>query len=88
METMAVVPEAMDNACVVDLPKPDTPYIDPVTREALDLMYECDRIDAMTDPDVQQTAMHALMTRVEEFEAVVPGSTQRAILFDALSVLS
>ena len=88
METMVVLPEAMVETCVEDIPRPDRPYVDPVTREALDLLFECDRVDAMSDGVAQQKAMDALMERIEEFESVVPGSTQRAILGDALAVLS
>ncbi|MBT3605117.1 MAG: hypothetical protein HOE48_09175 [Candidatus Latescibacteria bacterium] len=88
MEMTAVLPEAMAEACVADIPVPDTPYVDPVTREAIDLLFECDRVDAMSDTEEQKKAMDALMERVIEFESVVPGSAQRAILDDALAVLS
>lgn len=88
METMAVLPEASEGVCTVALPRPDKPYVDPVTREAIDLLFECDRVDAMADSKAKQDAMTALMARVTEFESAVPGSVQRAILDDALSVLS
>lgn len=87
METMVVLPEAMVETCVADVPVPDRPYVDPVTREALDLLFECDRVDAMSDVAAQKEAMDALMIRIDEFESVVPGSAQRAILGDALAVL-
>jgi len=51
-------------------------------------LFECDRVDAMSDTEEQKKAMDALMERVIEFESVVPGSAQRAILDDALAVLS
>lgn len=88
MNTMVVLPEAMVETCVAEVPVPDTPYVDPVTREAIDLLFECDRVDAISDEVAQQKAMDALMDRIMEFESVVPGSTQRAILGDALAVLS
>jgi hypothetical protein len=88
MEMTAFLPEAMADVCVTDIPVPDTPYVDPVTREAIDLLFECDRVDAMSDTEERKKAMDALMDRVVEFESVVPGSVQRAILNDALAVLS
>ncbi|MFT5369959.1 MAG: hypothetical protein ACI8V2_004938 [Candidatus Latescibacterota bacterium] len=88
MEMMAGLPEAMLETCVAEIPMPDTPYVDPVTREAVDLLFECDRVDAMSDAEAQKLAMDALMDRVIEFESIVPGSAQRAILKDAWAVLS
>jgi len=88
MKTMIGLPEAMADIFVEDLPMPKRPYVDPVTREALDLLFECDRIDAMVGSEAQKVAMASLMARVQEFESAVPGSVQRAVLGDALAVLS
>ncbi|MGA1195675.1 MAG: hypothetical protein ACO36I_04125 [Candidatus Latescibacterota bacterium] len=88
MKTMIGLPEAMVHTFVADVPMPKRPYVDPVTREALDLLFECDRIDAMSGSEAQQVAMTSLLARVQEFEAAVPGSVQRAVLGDALAVLS
>jgi len=85
---MIGLPEAMADTFVADVPMPRTPYVDPVTREALDLLFECDRIDAMPGSEAQQVAMGSLLARVQEFESAVPGSVQRAVLGDALAVLS
>ena len=66
MKTMIGLPEAMADTFVADVPMPRTPYVDPVTREALDLLFECDRIDAMPGSEAQQVAMGSLLARVQE----------------------
>jgi hypothetical protein len=79
MDTIAVLPEAIIETLLADLILPEEPYVDPATREAIDLLFECDRVDAIADKDAQKQAMDALLDRVIAFESVVPGSAQREI---------
>jgi hypothetical protein len=46
-------------------------YVDPVTREAVDLMHECDRVDSMPGGKRREQALMDLISRVELFESVL-----------------
>ena len=61
-------------------------YIDPVTREAVDLFHECDRIDAMPNNEGREQALTDLISRVELFESV-PVPVKKSVLHGVIKAL-
>jgi len=61
-------------------------YTDPVTREVVDLFYECDRIDAMPNGELRERALTDLISRIELFESV-PVPVKRSVLHDVIKAL-
>jgi len=61
-------------------------YVDPVTREAVDLMHECDRVDAMSSGERREHALMDLISRVELFESV-PAPVKRSVLRGTVKAL-
>ena len=93
MDALAVLPNAVANDPLLedvitdDCPVPDTPYVDPVTREAIDLFRACDQIDTMPRSEDRRSALDDLMVRVRQFEETVPESVQRTALRQALAMV-
>ncbi len=79
--------EVFDDWDILDIPIPEIPYVDPVTREAADLFLECDRIDAMSHSQVRDTALLALLARIEVFETTVPEPVKNTVLNTALKMV-
>jgi hypothetical protein len=61
-------------------------YVDPVTREAVDLVHECDRVDAMPCGERREQALVDLISRVELFESV-PAPVKRSVLRGTVKAL-
>ena len=92
MET-TVLPDAMgvdtqfDAIDVFDVQIINTPYVDPVTREAIDLFLECDRIDALPDSAARDNALSELLVRIDIFERTVPQTVKNVVLSTALKMI-
>jgi hypothetical protein len=93
MDALAVLPETVvddplpEGVVTDDYPVPDLPYVDPVTREAVDLFRTCDRIDTMPNSADRRYALDDLLARVTQFEETVPESVQRTALRQALEMV-
>ena len=93
MDALAVLPEAVvddplfEGVITDDCPVPDIPYVDPVTREAVDLFRACDQIDTMPNSEDRRCALDDLLARVTQFEGTVPESVQRTALRQALEMV-
>lgn len=93
MET-TVLPDAMVNDVlfdeaidVFDVRMPETPYVDPVTREAADLFLECDRIDGLPSSEARDEALFDLLARIDLFEVTVPQTVKNSVLSTALKLI-
>ena len=79
------VAQPEEDAMVLSEPKYKH-YVDPVTREAVDLVHECDRVDAMPSGERREQALMDLISRVELFESV-PVAVKRSVLHGIVKAL-